>query len=173
MKTLSPLCLVERWARRRQLEIGQRENEGITILDLKGRLLLGCGTLTLSERLLSLLEGGNQKVILNFKHVSHVDTAGLGTLVFWAGRFREASGKLVLVNLAPAHARLHAILKLNAVFETYREECDAVNSFFRERAIMRYDILQFVENCNGKMSCRDTNPSTWRVSSLGLSLQHA
>jgi hypothetical protein len=69
----------------------------------------------------------------------------MGTLVFCALRFRESGGKLVLLHLRDSQARLPDILKLNAVFETYQEEIAAVNSFFPERKVTQYDILDFVE----------------------------
>jgi anti-sigma B factor antagonist len=127
------------------LEIGQREKEGIFILDLKGRLVLGSEDLALRQRLQSLLDAGRHNVILNLKDVSNIDTTGLGTLVSWALRFRESGGKLVLLNLGESQARLPDMLKLNAAFETYQDENAAVNSFFPERAIQHYDILDFVE----------------------------
>jgi hypothetical protein len=65
--------------------------------------------------------------------------------VSWALRFRESGGKLVLLNLGESQARLPDTLKLNTVFETYQDESAAVNSFFPERAIQHYDILDFVE----------------------------
>jgi anti-sigma B factor antagonist len=49
------------------------------------------------------------------------------------------------LNLGESKGRLPDILKLNAVFETYKDELDAVNSFFPDRKIQRYDILDFVE----------------------------
>ena len=127
------------------LEIEQREKEGIFILDLKGRLVLGSEDLALRQRLQSLLDAGRHNVILNLKDVSNIDTTGLGTLVSWALKFRESGGKLVLLNLGESQARLPDTLKLNAVFETYQDEAAAVNSFFPERAIQHYDILDFVE----------------------------
>ena len=127
------------------LEIEQREKEGIFILDLKGRLVLGSEDLALRQRLQNLLDAGRHNVILNLKDVSNIDTTGLGTLVSWALRFRESGGKLVLLNLGESQARLPDTLKLNAVFETYQDEAAAVNSFFPERAIQHYDILDFVE----------------------------
>jgi anti-sigma B factor antagonist len=127
------------------LEIEQREKEGIFILDLKGRLVLGREDLALRQKLQSLLDAGRHNVILNLKDVSNIDTTGLGTLVSWALRFRESGGKLVLLNLGESQARLPDMLKLNAAFETYQDENAAVNSFFPERAFQHYDILDFVE----------------------------
>lgn len=128
-----------------KLEIEQRQNEGIFILDLKGRLVLGPEDLALRQRLQALLDAGRHNVIVNLKEVSDIDSTGLGTLVTCALRFRDSGGKLVLLHLSDSQARLPGILKLNAVFETYQDEVPAVNSFFPERAIHRYDILDFVE----------------------------
>ena len=128
-----------------KLEIEQRQKEGIFILDLKGRLVLGPEDLTLRQRLQSLLDAGRHNVILNLKEVSDIDSTGLGTLVYCALRFRESGGKLVLLHLSESEGRLSDLLKLNTVFETYRNEVAAVNSFFPERTPNRYDILDFVE----------------------------
>jgi anti-anti-sigma factor len=126
-----------------KLEIQERENEGILILDLKGRLVLGPEDSALRQRLQALAVQHN--VIVNLKDISDIDSTGLGTLVNSALRFREAGGKLVLLNLNDSKGRLPDILKLNTVFETYQDEVAAVNSFFPDRTVLRYDILSFVE----------------------------
>ena len=128
-----------------KLEIEKREKERIFILDLKGRMILGPEDLALRQQMQSLLDSGRNKVILNLKDVSDIDSTGLGTMVSFALRFRESGGKLVLLHLSGEHAKLPDILKLNTVFETYQDEVAAVNSFFPERTINRYDILDFVE----------------------------
>jgi anti-sigma B factor antagonist len=128
-----------------KIEITQRQDEGILILGLKGRLVLGPEDLALRQRLQVLLDSGQHNVIVDLKEVSDIDSTGLGTLVNCALRFRDAGGKLVLLNLSESTGRLPDILKLNAVFETYRDGLDAVNSFFPDRKIQRYDILDFVE----------------------------
>jgi anti-anti-sigma factor len=128
-----------------KLEIEQRENEGIFILDLKGRLVLGGEDQALRQRLQTLKDAGHHNVIVNLKEVSDIDTTGLGTLVYGALRFRESGGKLVLLHLSGFQASLPETLKLNAAFETYQDEVAAVNSFFPERATNPYDILNFVE----------------------------
>ncbi len=128
-----------------KLEIAQRENEGILILSLKGRLVLGPEDLALRQRMQSLLDAGQHNVIVDLKAISDIDSTGLGTLVSCALRSHDSGGKLVLLHLSESKGSLPDILKLNAVFETYQEEVDAVNSFFPDRAIQHYDILDFVE----------------------------
>lgn len=127
------------------LQIAERVREDVVILDLKGHLVLGPGDLELRERLLSLLAAGKRNVILNFQHVAAIDTTGIGTLAFCATKFQEAGGLLALINLSNAHAQLSEILKLDTVFPAYRDEQEAVNSFFPERVVPHYDILEFVE----------------------------
>lgn len=128
-----------------KLVIEQREKEGIFILDLRGRLVLGSEDQALRQELQGLLDAGRHNVILNLKEVTDIDSTGLGTLVYCSLRFRESGGKLVLLHLREFQATLPETLKLNVAFETYQDEPDAINSFFPERTITRYDILDFVE----------------------------
>jgi hypothetical protein len=43
------------------------------------------------------------------------------------------------------HIELLTEAKLETVFEVFRGEQDAINSFFPNREVKRYDILEFVE----------------------------
>jgi len=128
------------------LEIETREKEGITILDLKGRAVLGPEDVLLRERILSLLTHSVSNLILNLKEISHIDSAALGTLVFFTEKFRSAGGKLVLTDLGSHDVGAANLLKLDTELETYKNEQDAVNSFFPDRAVPHYDILEVVED---------------------------
>jgi anti-sigma B factor antagonist len=128
-----------------RLQIEQRESEGIVILDLKGRLVLGPEDVALRQRVQELCEAGHTNVALNLKEVSGIDTTALGTLVFCATKFQEAGGRLVLFNLSASHSDLSNVMKLNTTFEIYPDQVAAVNSFFPDRAVRQYDILEFVE----------------------------
>jgi anti-sigma B factor antagonist len=132
------------------LEIQQREKEGIAILDLKGKIVLGPEDLSLRERLLSLLDKGIRNVVLKLKEVTHIDTAGVGALMLCTEKFRAAGGRLVLVNLSPAQANIANILRLDSELDIYPDELDAVNSFFPDRAVQHYDILQLVEQVRAR-----------------------
>ncbi len=134
------------------LQIEQREIEGIIILDLKGPLTLGHGDLELRDRLPALHQSGKVNIILNLKDVSDIDSTGLGTLVFGLARLRKTGGRLALVNLNRAHLELFLLTRLAIAFEFFDDEQDAVNSFFPDRALKRFDVLSFVEEEGGRGS---------------------
>jgi anti-sigma B factor antagonist len=48
------------------------------------------------------------------------------------------------VNLNRSHLELFLLTRLAIVFEFFDDEQDAVNSFFPDRAVKRFDILNFV-----------------------------
>jgi anti-sigma B factor antagonist len=127
------------------LEIEQREKEGIPILDLKGQLTLGAEDLALREKLTALLAAGKTNILLNLKHVTAMDSAGIGTLAFYAAKLREAGGLLALLNFSESHMKLAQVLALDTAFQMFHDEQEAVNSFFPDRAGHPYDILEFVE----------------------------
>jgi anti-sigma B factor antagonist len=122
-----------------RLEIEQRESEGIVILDLKGPLTLGHGDGELRDRVAALRQSGKVNIVLNFEEVGDIDSIGLGTLVFGLARLRKAGGRLALVNV-------HQLTRLAIVFEFFGCEQDAVNSFFPDRALSHFDILEFAQH---------------------------
>ena len=58
-------------------------------------------------------------------------------------------GKLKLENLNRRNVALLVLTKLTTVFEIFNDEQDAVNSFFPDREIKRFDILSFVQEQEG------------------------
>jgi anti-sigma B factor antagonist len=134
------------------MHIEQRESEGIVILDLKGPFTLGEGDSQLRDRLAALHESGKVNIILNLKEVTNIDSTGLGTLVFGLARLRRAGGKLALLNLNPAHLKLFVLTKLALAFEFFDDDQDAVNSFFPDRALKHFDVLDFVEHQDDRAS---------------------
>jgi anti-sigma B factor antagonist len=128
------------------LEFIQREQEGIQIVDLKGRLTFGPEDIYFRSELDQLVQAGQFRVVLNLDAVSDLDTTGLGTLLFALAKLRKAGGDLALVNLKPLHIQVVVEARLVAVFNVFKEDQDAINSFFPDRKVPHYDILQFVQS---------------------------
>jgi anti-sigma B factor antagonist len=128
------------------LDIEQREREGIVILDLKGPLTFGHGDLELRDRLPALHQSGKVNVILNLKEVTDIDSTGLGTLVFGLAKLRRSGGGLALLNVNRTHLKLFLLTRLAIAFEFFDDEQDAVDSFFPDRKLKHFDVLEFVQH---------------------------
>jgi anti-sigma B factor antagonist len=128
------------------LEIQQREHEGVTIVDLKGRITVGPEAGALRERVAAVNAAGIKNLVLNLKGVDYIDSTGLGALVMCATSMRKNQGNVRLLNLSKRHIELLVMTKLATVFEIFNDEQDAVNSFFPDRKIKNFDILSFVQD---------------------------
>jgi anti-sigma B factor antagonist len=127
------------------MDITQREKEGIVILDLNGRLIVGDPVTYLRERISEIAQEGRANMILNMAEVDYIDSTGLGGMVISFTNLKKKGGALKLLKLNKRTADLLVLTKLNTVFQVFDDEQDAVNSFFPNREIKKFDILDFVQ----------------------------
>ena len=106
-----------------------RDVDGVTIVDIKGRIVLGEESAALRELVADLVGKGNKKILLNFVDVNYIDSSGLGNLVSSLVRVRMYAGELKLLNLTKRVHEMMQVTKLNTVFEIMDDEAVAVNSF--------------------------------------------
>jgi anti-anti-sigma factor len=111
------------------LEITQREVNGIYVLALEGRLVLGEESNGLRTTVENLLSVGATKIVVNLEHVNYVDSAGLGALIEMHRKTAAKGGRLVLSNLGPNLKRALEIARLLPIFETCPTEAAAVAVF--------------------------------------------
>ena len=111
------------------MKIEERAVNGVTILDLHGKMLIGEGDELLREKINGLVESGTKKIVLNLAEVPYVDSAGLGEIVRCYTTVSRKDGKLKLLNLTKRIHDLLSITKLLTVFETYDTEVEVVKSF--------------------------------------------
>jgi anti-sigma B factor antagonist len=128
------------------LEIHTREAEGVTILDLRGRLVQGPEVTALRERFNELEREQVKSVILNFKQIEFIDSTGLGMLVAVQSQMEKAGGAVRLLGLTKRGAELMVLTKLSTVFQIFDDEQAAINIFFPGREVKRFDILEFVQS---------------------------
>jgi anti-sigma B factor antagonist len=127
------------------LEIEQKEREGITVLEMKGRITLGKEASYLREKCAELAAAGAKNVVFNLQHVDFIDSTGLGALVMCATSARKNGGNVKLVNLSRRNIELLVMTRLATAFETFNDEQDAINSYYPDRKIKSFDILEFVQ----------------------------
>jgi anti-sigma B factor antagonist len=125
----------------------RREREGVIILDCKGRLVAGEEATILRDSVKELATGP-VNVILNLGGIDYIDSTGLGGMVICYTTVRKAGGMIKLLNLTRRNIELLVLTKLETVFEVFNDEQDAVNSFFPDREVKKFDILAFVQSQN-------------------------
>jgi anti-sigma B factor antagonist len=125
-------------------DIREDVREGVTILNLKGRLTVGEASVV-REKVTQLAAADRFNVILNLQHVDYIDSTGLGSLVICFTTLKKGGGALKLLNLNKRNIELLLLTKLHTIFEVFSDEQDAVNSYFPGREIKHFDILSFVQ----------------------------
>lgn len=111
------------------LSISERQAGDVTILDMKGKVTIGEGSIALRNTIRRLLGEGKKSIILNLGDVGYIDSSGIGELVSSYTAVNKESGKLKLLNLTQKIQDLLAITKLLTVFDTFDDEGEALASF--------------------------------------------
>ncbi len=111
------------------LKITNREMDGVAVMALDGRIVLGEESNALRERVKSLLASNHKKIVLNMDNVTYIDSAGLGTLVAAHHSAKSQNAALKLCNLGSKFQEVLQVTKLLTVFEVHKSEADAIHSF--------------------------------------------
>ena len=114
-----------------KLNSSTRQVEGVSIVDLSGRITLGDASAVVRDVINDLLGKGNKRVLLNLGGVDYIDSSGIGLLVSSFTTVRSQGGELKLVNLSKRIGDLLKITKLYSLFDVKDDEAAAVASFSR------------------------------------------
>ena len=106
-----------------------REVQGVTILDISGKITLGAASAELRGIVSDALSKGSKKILLNLADVGYVDSAGLGEMVSAYTTVKNGGGTLKLLHATKKVSDLLVITKLVTVFDTFEDESAAVASF--------------------------------------------
>ncbi|MBK9167183.1 MAG: STAS domain-containing protein [Bryobacterales bacterium] len=128
------------------LEIKRREHEGIVILDLTGEIRAGDEAGQFRDAVQGAASSDGARVILNMAGIDYIDSTGLGAIVMSASRVNKTGGAVKLLNLSRRTIELLVMTKLATIFEIFNDEQEAVNSFYPDRKIQKFDILNFLQS---------------------------
>jgi anti-sigma B factor antagonist len=111
------------------LKITNREVEGVSVVTLDGRIVLGEESNALREKLKSLIAEGKKQIVLNMDNIKYIDSSGLGILVAVHCSAKTQGASLRLCHLGSKFQEVLQITKLLTVFEVRDTEAAAVASF--------------------------------------------
>ena len=111
------------------MTLKEKEQGGIVILELAGKIMGGPDATLLNEKLHELIDTGKTKVVADLSKVSWMNSSGLGILIGGLTTMRNNQGDLKLANVTERIQSLLIITKLITVFETFNSLDEAVASF--------------------------------------------
>lgn len=112
------------------MQIQERMAGDVVVITVTGDITLNKGgDVLLKDKINSVLQQGQKKVLLDVGGVSYVDSAGLGQLVHVHTTTTHHGGKLKLLHLGKRLKDLLVVTKLATVFDTYENEAEALGSF--------------------------------------------
>ena len=110
------------------MQIEERNVGDVKVLDLKGKITLGEGDELLKDKVNSLVNQGNRKIVLNLAEVPYIDSAGLGEIVRTYTTVSRQGGKLRLVGTPDRVCELLRMAGLDGVFERFATTDEAKRS---------------------------------------------
>lgn len=111
------------------MKASTRQVDGVTIIDLSGRITLGEGSVVLRDTIRDSVSRGQKKILLNLGDVTYIDSSGIGELVSAFTSVRNQGGELKLLNLTKKVHDLLQITKLYTVFDIKDDEAAAISAF--------------------------------------------
>ncbi len=106
-----------------------RQSGTITIIDLRGSIDLGEGSLTLRRTIHNLVDAGRTRIILNFSEVHSMGSAGVGELAGAYMPVKSKGGELKFLNPIKKVLGMLQVTQLDREFEVYTDEQAAIRSF--------------------------------------------
>jgi anti-sigma B factor antagonist len=106
-----------------------REIDAVTIVDLKGFIMLGESSALVRTTFQELINNDQRQIILNLREVSRIDSAGVGELVAAYILAKKRGGKVKLLNPSPKIYDMLKLTQLSKIFEIYADEALALRSY--------------------------------------------
>ncbi len=111
------------------MKLTSREENGVVILEPKGKIMGGPDATILHDQLHDLIAHDKKKVIIDLSKVEWMNSTGLGILISGLTTLRNNGGELKLARVTDKIESLLTITKLITVFESFDDVEEAVKSF--------------------------------------------
>ncbi len=113
------------------MKMTDREQDGIVILEPKGKIMGGPDASLLHDKLHDIIEQGKRRVVIDLSKVDWMNSTGLGILISSFTTLRNNNGELKLANVTDKIQSLLTITKLVTVFDAHDSVEEAIATFDR------------------------------------------
>lgn len=111
------------------MKIKERRTDGVAILELSGKVMGGPDSDLFSSTLKQLIHEDQLRVIVDLGKVTWVNSTGLGILISGYSTLKRSNGEMKLLNVSERIESIFMVTKLYSVFESFKDEREAIASF--------------------------------------------
>lgn len=104
------------------------EVDGVSVVELSGRIILGDESGALRETVKNLIVAGKKKIVLDMSNVTYIDSAGLGILVAAHVNTKMQGASISLCALGQKFREVLQLTRLVTIFDVYDTRTAAVES---------------------------------------------
>jgi anti-sigma B factor antagonist len=116
------------------MKITTKKEEGVTVFELVGKLVIGDGDVGLRNCFRDALAKGADKLLLNLQGIKVMDSSGLGELIRCKATCDTRGATIKLLHVEDKVKDVLEMTRLIGIFETFNDEIDAIASFRAGRA---------------------------------------
>jgi anti-sigma B factor antagonist len=109
-------------------EIVERQSGAVTILEVRGHMTLADPESALYRHAARLAEDGQRRLVLNLRHVSYIDSVGIGEIVRTFLHLTQRGGMLTLCAVSPRTREVIEATHLDTVIKMFESEDHASNA---------------------------------------------
>ena len=109
------------------MEITERKTADVVTLGLSGKLYATTAN-TFEKKLLSQIESGERRFVINLAQIDYISSAGLRVFLLAAKRLNSANGKILLSSLQDPVREVFDIAGFSSVFSIYGSDDDAIKN---------------------------------------------
>jgi anti-anti-sigma factor len=107
-------------------EIAERLSGEVMILEVRGHMTLSEAESSLFRHVTRLIDDGHRQVVLNLRHVSYIDSVGIGEIVRTFLHITQRGGMLTVCAVSPRTREVLEATHLDTVIRMFESEEDAV-----------------------------------------------
>ncbi len=111
-----------------EFNVNKHEVGSVNVLDLKGYLDAHTAP-ELEREFNKLIDDRKYKVVVNFKDLNYISSAGLGVFMAYVETMRENKGDIKFSNLKQDVYNIFDLLGFPMLYEFYEDESEAIKNF--------------------------------------------
>lgn len=110
------------------MNVTTRVRDGVTIIELEGRITIGRGDVAMRDAFDAAVDGGARTVLLNLEKVKSMDSSGMAELGAAYRKMEELGGRIALTQPPSNVGEILRMTQIITVFDVYADEDEAIEA---------------------------------------------